>query len=77
MLRERSERVERSGTYVTECVSRVHFCLALCYFGPPSNPVFWWLSPGGGGMPLLHAAGINCQGGATTENREAGIKYMG
>ena len=33
---ERSERVESPGTYVTEWVSRGHFCLALCSFGPPS-----------------------------------------
>ena len=34
-VRERSERVERNGAYVTECVSRYHFCLALCSFVPP------------------------------------------
>ena len=33
------ERVESSGAYVTERVSRGHFCLALCScsFGPPSR----------------------------------------
>ena len=31
------ERVESPGTYVTERVSRGHFCLALCSFGPPSH----------------------------------------
>ena len=34
--RERSERVESPGTYVTKKVSRGHFCLALCSFGSPS-----------------------------------------
>ena len=34
---KRSERVESPGTYVTEWVSRGHFCLALCSFGPPSR----------------------------------------
>ena len=35
-MRERSLRVESPGTCVTECVSRSHFCLALCSFGQPS-----------------------------------------
>ena len=35
--RERSERVESPCTYVTQWVSRCHFCLALCSFGPPSR----------------------------------------
>ena len=34
---ERLERVESTGTYVTERVSLSHFCLALCFFGPPSR----------------------------------------
>ena len=45
-MRERLERVESPGTYVTERVSCGHFCLALCSFGPP--PVLWWLSHGEG-----------------------------
>ena len=36
-MRERSERLESPGIYVTELVSRGHFCLALCSFGPPSR----------------------------------------
>ena len=36
-IRERSERVESPGTYVTELVSLGHFYLALCSFGPPSR----------------------------------------
>ena len=31
-MRERSERVESPGTYVTERVSHGHFCLALVFF---------------------------------------------
>ena len=34
---EGPERVESPGTYVTEWVSRGHFCLAMCCFGPPSR----------------------------------------
>ena len=30
-----------------------------------------------GGMPLHDAVGINCKKGATTENKGAGVKYMG
>ena len=36
-MSEGSERVESPGTYVTECVSRGYFCLALCSFEPPSR----------------------------------------
>ena len=45
---ERSERVESPGTYVTECVSSCHFCLALCSFGPPSRAlvVITWTGEG-------------------------------
>ena len=41
-MHERLERVESPGTYVTECVSRGHFSLAMCSFGLPSCA--WWLS---------------------------------
>ena len=34
---ERLESMESPGTYVTERVSRGHFCLALCSFGPLSR----------------------------------------
>ena len=47
---ERSERVESPGEYVTECVSRGHFFLALCSFGSLER----------GGMLLHDAVGINC-----------------
>ena len=36
-MRKRSERVESPSKNVTEWVSRGHFCLALCSFGPPSH----------------------------------------
>ena len=38
-MRKRPERVESLGTYVVERLSRGHFCLALCSFGPPSHAV--------------------------------------
>ena len=76
-MRERSERVESPGTYVTEWVSRCHFPLALCSFGPPSRAlvVITWRARGG--MPLHDAVGINCKKGAITENQGSGVKYMG
>ena len=30
-----------------------------------------------GGMPLHDAVGINCKKGATTENQDSVVKYMG
>ena len=75
-MRERSERVESPGTYVTESVSQGNFCLSLCSFGPPFRAlvVITWR---GGGCPLHYAFGINSKWGATTENRLADVKYMG
>ena len=46
-MRERPERVESPGTYVTERVSRCHFCLTLYSFGPLTHAL-WWLSHGEG-----------------------------
>ena len=45
---KRSERVESPGTYVTEQVSRGHFCLALYSFGLPSHSlvVITWRADG-------------------------------
>ena len=45
-MRERSERVESPSTYVSECVSRGHFCWPCALSDRP--PVLWWLSPGEG-----------------------------
>ena len=30
-----------------------------------------------GGMPLHDAVGINCKNGATAENQDSAVKYMG
>ena len=72
-MRERSERVESPGTYVTE-YSRCHFCWALCSFGRPCRALvaITWR-----GEPLHDAVGINCKNGATTENQFSGVMYMG
>ena len=44
----KDRNVESPGTYVTERVSRCHFCLALCSFGPPSHAlvVITWRGEG-------------------------------
>ena len=75
-IRERSERVERPGTYVTERVSCGHFCLALCSFGPLSRALvgITWRE---GGMPLHDAVGINCKKSAITEYHGADVTYFG
>ena len=74
-MRERSERVESPGTYVTESVSRSIFASHCVLSDRP--PVLWWLSWERGGMPLHDAVGINCKRGATTENQGSGVKFMG
>ena len=75
-MRERPERVESPGTYVTERVSRGHICLALCSFGPPSRAlvVFTWR---GEGCRYMMRLGVNCKKSATSENQGSGVKYMG
>ena len=52
------------GAFVTECVSRGHFGLALL-----DHPfVLRWLH---------EVVGINGKNGAATENQCSGVKYMG
>ena len=71
-MRERPERVESPGTYVTEQPSLL-------------GPVFFRTAlPCSGGyhmergrMPLHDAVGINCEKGTTTENQGSAVKYMG
>ena len=36
----------------------------------------WWLSPGDG-WDANDAIGINCKKGASTENKDEGVMYMG
>ena len=69
--------MKNPGAYITDGVSPCHFCSALlCSFGPPSRvlAVITWR---GGRMKLHDTVGVNCKNGATTENLDAGIKYMG
>ena len=58
-MRERSERVERPGTYVTESVSRGHFLLGTVFFRT-ALPCSGGYHMERGGMPLHDAVGINC-----------------
>ena len=71
-MRERSERVESPGTYVTECFT-LPFLLGPEFFRTTLS------CSGGyrGGMPLHDAVGINCKKGATTEYQGVDVKYMG
>ena len=74
-MRERQERVESPGAYVTERVSLGHFsCPCVLSDG---SPVLWWLSHGEGGIPLHDKRGINCKNGVTSENQGAGVTNMG
>ena len=45
-MRERPERVESSGTYVIERVSRGYFCFPCVLSDRPQ--MLWWLSHGEG-----------------------------
>ena len=74
-MRERSERVESPGTYVTMIFAwpfllrNVFFRMALLCSGSYQLERC--------GMPLHDAVGINCENGATTENQGAVAKYIG
>ena len=73
-MRERSERVKSSGTYVTESVSFGHFCLSPSFRTALPHSGGYHMERGG--MPLHDAVRINCKKGATTENQGPGLKYM-
>ena len=78
-MRERSERVESPGTYVTECVSvtfQLLFLLGTAFFRT-ALPCSGGYHLERGRMSLHDAVGINCKKGATTENQCSGVKYMG
>ena len=70
---QRSERVESPCTYVTDRVLRCHFCLAMCFSGPPSGDYHQEM----GGMPSHDAVGISCKKGATNGNQGACVKHVG
>ena len=75
-MRERSERAESPGTYVTEKVSRGNFLLGPVFFRtvlPCSDGHRLERC----GMPLHDAVGINFKKGITTENQGADAKYVG
>ena len=74
-MRERSERVESPGTYVTESVSCGHFAWH-CVFRT-ALPYCGGYHMERGGMPFHDEVGINCKKGATTENQGSGVNYMG
>ena len=74
-MRERSERVESLGTYVTELVARGHFAWHCVLSDRP--PVLWWLSHGEGMDAFTWCGWDNCNNGATTENQGSVVKYMG
>ena len=76
-MHERSERVESPGTYVTERVSRGHFCLPCVLWDLHALPCSGGYHLQKGGMPLHDAVGINCEKGATTEYQDSDVKYMG
>ena len=76
-MRERSERVESPGTYVTELVAYVCERTTGNVFFRTTLQCSGGYQLDRGEMPLHDAAGINCRNGATTENQGADVKYMG
>ena len=71
----RTERVESPGTYVTMIFTR-SFSLGTVFFRT-ALPCSGGYNMESGGMPLHDAVGINCKKGATTENQDSAVKYMG
>ena len=67
--------MENPGTYVTDefhasiLLGTVFFRTALLCSGG------YYMARGG--MPLHDVVGINCKKGATTENQDSAVKYMG
>ena len=74
-MRERSERVESPGTYVTMSFTRPFF-LGPVFFRT-ALPCSGGYHLKGGGMLLRDAVGINCEKGETAENQGTDVKYMG
>ena len=74
-MRERSERVESSGTYVLNEFTRP-FLLGTVFF-PTALSCSGGYHMERGGVPLHDAVGINCKQDATTENQGSCVKYMG
>ena len=66
-MRERLERVERPGTYVT-------FSFTLTFF---LGPVFVRTALPFSGGHQLKRGGVNGKKDATTKNQGAGVKYLG
>ena len=74
-MRERSERVESPGTYVTECFTRPY--LLGTVFIRTAIPCSGGYHMERGGMKLHDLVGINCIKDATTENQGSGVKNKG
>ena len=74
-MRERSERVEITGTYVTESFRRP-FLLGPVFFRS-AFPCSDGYHLERGGMPLHDAVRINCKKDVTSKSQGAGVKYMG
>ena len=74
-MRERTERVESTGTYATY---ELHSAILLgTVFFRTALPFSVGYDMERGWMPLHDVVGINCKNGATTENQGSGVKYMG
>ena len=63
--------MESPGAYVGDLVSRRNFRLVPVFFRT-ALPRSGDLSPGGDGMPLHDAVGVNCSNGASSENQGTG-----
>ena len=74
-MRERPERVESPGAYVTERISMPSLLGSV--FFRTAVPCSGGYHMERGGRPLHDVVRINCKKSATTENQGSAVKYMG
>ena len=76
-MREGSEGVEGLGWCMCGWVSLARPSLLGTVFFRTALPCAGGYQVERGGMPLHDAVGMDCEGGAATEGRDAAVKYVG
>ena len=78
-LRDNAQKTGKRGEpwYICNLMSLTRPSLLGTVFFRTALPCSGGYHMEGGGMPLHDAVGINCKKGATTENQDSAVKYMG